>query len=766
VREPERRDGNVGYFVRFGFTALLLVAATLVLVLVVLPQRYVLSAGFRESGLNFPPPMIPFAPRDRIRVAARPAPTAAAPESLADARPGPAEALWSRVQPLLEAERFDAAIPFFEDYLRNHPADDDVRRQLSMTLYADGRSHEAVPVVLDLLTRREDPALRLALARTLRDQGRLEDASAQYEILRLASPDDEGLALEWARAFSWAQRYGEAEQALLVALRSLPASAVLRVELARVRYYSGDLSGPASVLEGMTDAEVAEGDGIQLRADVRAALLEPAAPDAPPATLLERAVTAREDDDFVEARALFARAVIESPNDAEVWLAYANLLEYELNDFPAARDALLEAERIGGADAVLQFRLALLEAWTGRNAAALARLDALLETLHEQEVAPGDDHAPRPPTEADVHALMGDLHRWEGRRIEAGSRYRIALGLDAENERANDGLDGLRIQIGRLIADVERPGFGTLAHGLADSDDFGRLDLGGEWAGVGDEWAWSGMVGQRWLSGQEPGGGPGDLTGTFLEISPARWWRWGTIRTSVRLGAEWMRDDEVDVSVGASFQYRREAGGVLTVDYGHQPAYGLTGTLQSAIARVTQDRLLASWSQTVGDRWTLSGQADVSRLEAKAVSGAEASARIQGALSVSRTMTRSWSLGWSALALRHSSAAPSPGGVRLFWDPALVVATGPMATLAGRLSDEWGASLRASPGLALIDERTPAGFESVPQLSLDARLEYSSPRWHGAVDLFYAQARLEGYRSYGARVTLGTASWLSRAATR
>jgi hypothetical protein len=96
----------------------------------------------------------------------------------------------------------------------------------------------------------------------------------------------------------------------------------------------------------------------------------------------------------------------------------------------------------------------------------------------------------------------------------------------------------------------------------------------------------------------------------------------------------------------------------------------------------------------------------------------------------------------------------------------MVVATGPMAALASRLSDEWDASLRASPGLALIDERTPAGFETVPQLSLDARLEYSGPRWHGAVDLFYAQARLEGYRSYGARVTLGTASWLSRAATR
>ena len=48
------RRGGAGsrYYLGFGFTALLLVSGTLVLVLVVLPKRYVFGSGFRESGLR------------------------------------------------------------------------------------------------------------------------------------------------------------------------------------------------------------------------------------------------------------------------------------------------------------------------------------------------------------------------------------------------------------------------------------------------------------------------------------------------------------------------------------------------------------------------------------------------------------------------------------------------------------------------------------------------------------------------------------------
>ena len=41
---------------------MLLVSGTLVMVLFVLPQRYVLSSGFREGSLVLPSPSTPFEP--------------------------------------------------------------------------------------------------------------------------------------------------------------------------------------------------------------------------------------------------------------------------------------------------------------------------------------------------------------------------------------------------------------------------------------------------------------------------------------------------------------------------------------------------------------------------------------------------------------------------------------------------------------------------------------------------------------------------------
>ena len=66
------RRGGAGsrYYLGFGVTALLLVSCTLVLVLVVLPQRYVFGSGFRESGLSFPDPGVPFVPPDAVQIAA------------------------------------------------------------------------------------------------------------------------------------------------------------------------------------------------------------------------------------------------------------------------------------------------------------------------------------------------------------------------------------------------------------------------------------------------------------------------------------------------------------------------------------------------------------------------------------------------------------------------------------------------------------------------------------------------------------------------
>lgn len=762
--KPDRRGGDAGYFVRFFVTALILVSGTLVLVLVVLPQRYVLDSGFKESALGLPAAAVPFTPVDPVRVAAlRANPTATAGVSV---ERGPAETFWSEVLPLLREGRRAEAVPLFDAYLAAHPDDADVRRELAVTLLAAGDGERAVILLRDVLRSRDDRALRLLLARTLRDLRRLDEASAEYERLWTARPRDEQLALEWARALSWPERYGEAEAVLGRALDASPRSLALRAELARILYYTNRLAAAAELLAPMTDEELGALGAIALRDDIRAALAVPEPPPPPPPppapTLLQRALAAREDDDFEEARALFQAAAASTPDDPEVWLGYANLLEYELSDFEGALRALREVERLGAADEPLRFRMALLEAWTGHGAYAGARLRELLAELGTRTPpVPAVDGAAT-VTRAEIHALLGDLERWEGRRLDAADRYELALESDPGNARALDGLAALRIEVALLVDDVERPRLGSDAYGLADTDDFGRFDLGGAWSGTREGWVWGASMGQRWLSGRAVPGATTELRGAFVEVAPARWWRWGTIRTAVRVGAEWVREGATDVGLGAAAQYRPVGGGVYGLEYARGPAYDLTATLQSAAALVRQDRVVASASRPLG-RWSVAAQADVAVLDAVEIPGARASTRTQAAVSVSRALDDTWSVGWSGLALRYSEAAPAPAGLRLFWDPVSAVSTGPFASARGRLSESWQASARVGGGVSLIDERGSAGYDAVPQLGADVRLEHTGARLRTAVDAFYAQSRLEGYRTYGVRFSVSAASWLNRA---
>ncbi len=761
VTRTDRRGSNVRYFVRFFVTALLLVAATLLLVLVVLPQRYVLSVGFAESGQNFPDPSIPFLPHDPVRVAVRPPPPPSRPppEVTGPVR-GPAEIFWSEVMPLLEQRRYDEALPLFERYLREHD-DDDVRREHARTLAAAGRGAEAVPILEALVDRDPDPELRLTLARILRDLGRADPASVHYRFLLEAEPGRTDLALEWATALAWLEEYDQAEAVLRAALDSAPDSPSLRLELARVYYFTDRLAEALAILEAMSEQELEQAGAEDLLAGVRSALATPPPEIAPgpsgPPPLLQRAVAAREADDFDLARDLFEQAVRDTPEDGELWLAYANLLEYELDDFEGARRALLEVERLNGPDGALQLRIARLEAWTGRNADARSRLLALLDDVREAPAGNAvTDSATAPVSLVEARSLLGDVSRWGGDRVAAARYYGEALDAHPGNSRALEGSRALREEVERAIVDEEAPRVGGHAFGLGDTDGFGRADLAADWVDVEGSWVWRAMAGHRWLSGPDRAAPPSRLRGAFVEVSPARWWRQGTIRTGLRLGAQRVRDGATDLTLGAALGFRGR-GGSVTLEYAHEPAYDLTATLQSAFADVYQDRLRASLNRPLGELWSLSAEADLAVLDASGVTESGRSTRALGAVSVSRSLSRGLSLGWTASALTYSNAAPAAAGLRLYWDPAAALSSGPVFRLAGRLSEGWEGLLRVSPGFAVIDERTASGYEGVPQLSAEARVERVGPWLRSSVDLFYAQSRLEGYRTYGVRVSLGAA---------
>jgi len=445
-RRPARKSDS-RYFLRFAATATLLVAGTLVLVLFVLPRRYVLSSGFREGNLALPNPSIPFEPADPLVIAALPP----LPPSTEVVR-GPSELFWERVLPLLEQERFDEAIPVFASYLANYPGDLDVRREYGITLARGGYGERAIPVLESLLPVQGDRQLRLLLARTLRDIGNAAGAATLYAAILRSTPDDEEIVLEWARAHMGVEEYAQAESVLQSALEVIQGSVPIRIELARIYYYTNRLEDAEAILLSMSDEELASVDALQLREDVVAALTPPPEPEVeppPPPTLLEQAVGAREDGDFTRASELYEAALADDPTDADAWQAYADFLQYVLEDFEGALRALAEVERLyGGGGVELQYRMAQLEVWTDQSEVARTRLQALLVLMEEEDAARragalparADDPDAVIVTQADVMALLGDLDRWDGLRLPAVRSYEAALALDPTHERALEGL--------------------------------------------------------------------------------------------------------------------------------------------------------------------------------------------------------------------------------------------------------------------------------------------------------------------------------------
>jgi thioredoxin-like negative regulator of GroEL len=768
VKHVDRGRRDKKYFARFVASAVILVSSTLVLVLVVLPERYVLSSGFVEAGERFPVARIPFRPVAPVRIGARPA-YYLEPTTGEFVVRGPAELFWERAIPLLERGEYTRVLSVFEAYLAEYPADANVRREYALTLIAAGRRTDAVLVLDALLRRGEDRELRRELARTLRDLERIDDASAHYSRLVAAAPADTALVLEWAQALSWLKRYDEAERVLRSGLASAPRSVVLRGELARVYYYTDRLRDAESMLGGMTATELAAADAVQLLRDVRAALVVPEAPPPyvpPPLSLLERAVAAREADDFEAARTLFAEALREKPDDPAIWLAYANFLEYELNDFEGARTALLEVQRRTAPDRELQFRLSVLEAWTNRRVEAMTRLESLLVVAETVTVRPGSVQADSAAVMvASVRAVMGDLHRWDGDRFGARDLYLEALASDSANRRALDGMNEVRLDVARVIDAVEGPRAATHVFGLGDSEDFGRFDVTGEWIGARGNRVWGVVAGRRRLSGRNLERALDERAGSFIELNPALWWRLGTLRASAHLGVQTVGVGSPDVSYGAGFRWRTVNGATLNAEYRHEPAYQFAPTLQTVMADVVLDRFVVSYDRALGRRWYGSMQADVGRLDPTGLPGASPTTRVQAAATAAFALSSRWSFGWTSQAATFSDPAPVIDSVRLFWDPYKVATGGPFARMQGKLGEQWDASARVNPGFALIDERSPTGvrtrLQRVPQLAAEVGLEYQGRRFRAAIDVFYAQARVDGYQTLGARVSLSGSSWLS-----
>ncbi len=756
------RKNDSRYFLQFAATASLLVAGTLALVLLVLPQRYVLSSGFREGNLALPDPSVPFEPPDPVVIAALP-PLPAPSEVVR----GPAEILWEQVLPLLAREEFERAIPMFAAYLELYPGDLDVRREYAITLLRAGYADRAIPVLESLLPAQNDRELRLLLARTLRDVGNVSGAAALYDALLRATPDDEDLVLEWARAHMSVEEYRRAEDVLASGLGAMPTSSLIRGELARIYFYTDRLEEAEAILLAMSDEEIALAGVGQLRADVIAALTPPADPEVdppPPPTLLEQAVAAREDGDFALASELLEAALKADADDVDVWQALADLRQYELEDFAGALDALREVERLSSGGGIpMQYRMAQLEVWTDQYDDARSRLEALIDRMDEEEGDGDPSAAGVVVRQADVWALLGDLDRWEGLRLPAVRRYEAALALDANHERAREGLAILRAEADRQIVEIEEPRIGGIAETLADTDEFRRLDLGGEWYGISGDWVWGTRSGTRIVQGLAIGGGSSDVQGLFAEFEGARWWRWSTVRTALHFGVQNVRDSELDVSFGASARHVGAGGLGTEVRFDHAPAFSAINTLQAVEADVRQDRLFVAHTRPLNERWSFAASGEATSLSHSGVPGAERNLRLSVGASVGRSVSRSLTLGLAARGLRFTDASPTLGAGALYWDPNSSVSVGPYAQFTRPIGTWWVLNARVNPGVAWIDERSVLGASVVPDMSGSLGIRREGARYLTRVDLFYGQGRFNGYRSLGVNIGFSARGWFGRA---
>ncbi|KPJ92778.1 MAG: hypothetical protein AMS18_06640, partial [Gemmatimonas sp. SG8_17] len=503
------------YWLRFSLTLLSLGGITSAFVLVVLPRRFVLQAGLVESGVTFPAHAPPFRP-PRSGPVVRPAPGATREEITL----GPAQVFWNDAVPLLEAGLYERALPLFEEYLAEYPADWDVLREYAATLARAGRTLEAEAVYNRLLAVADDPTIVRELARSKRDRGDFAAALALYEQLIASHPEDLELQLELARTLLWAQRYRAARRIYRNLVRYNPEDYDLRLELAQVLYWDDDPLAAYLVLRDLPDGAEESHEGMELRLQLDSLLLAAMPPGLSP---LDRARRAAAQQDLVQAEALYRRVLATQPMDPGLWLEWIDFLQYHVEDLAAARRALLQLQALRPLEPDERFRLAQLHAWTGNELEAQRGLEDLVRDQ---------------PQRADAWALLGDLYQWSGSRLAARDAYQRALISARDNAQALAGLDTLYAQTYRAIADYEDRSVGTRLLLFRDSDDFSRIDVTAEAAFLRRATALVVRAGYRRMDGIRLQGQAEADRGPFAALELAHWWRLGTVRASLTAGIE------------------------------------------------------------------------------------------------------------------------------------------------------------------------------------------------------------------------------------
>jgi tetratricopeptide (TPR) repeat protein len=729
-----RREGKrqlLPYWLRFLAVTAALLLATGILVLVVMPQRFVLEAGLRESGVSFPSSRVGFGAPESAPLVQPPPPPPVTPAPVQ----GPAERLWAELGLVFEAERWDVALGLMDAYLRERPADLSVRRERARTLARAGRLSASEAAWDRLATETGSVVDRLELARMLRDRGEYDRAITLYEGLLDDRPDEPALQREYARTLLWAERYPQAIESLQLILARNPSDDEVRLDLARALYWGGRPRDARDVLAGVSTTSPVSGEARALDSELAAVLAPPPEPEPPVLTTVEQARQAAADGDLDAATELYEEALEASPDDRELWREWIDFVQFRLEDEAGARDALLLYSERFELTSKEMVRLAELHAWTGQEAEAIAILEALLD---EQ------------PGHADAWVLLGDLRRWNDDPTGASSAYRNALAVEPMNPGARNGLEELRLRREGLVAQREPAGFGPDTYLFSDSDEFLRFDLAGDadfrW---GDD-ALTLRAGYRRLEGYDLTGLTTSDEGGFGEVAYAHWWREASIRTALELGVEHLGGFGTQPSAAIDVQAPNVGGFTLTGRLETLPAYRLTNTYESVAEPVRADRLFVSLFRPLGDRWNISAALDLGVFDG----AGEANPRYSGWLTLSRSLSPIVSAEIGTSLLGFGEAAPAPSGRRLYWDPKLFWATTAAVSLQSIPDRGWGWRGRFTAGAAYDNERELSEPAWVPQFGVEGGAVLRGERQDLGLTAFYRRGREQDYSSWGLELVM------------
>ncbi|MEJ2239505.1 MAG: tetratricopeptide repeat protein, partial [Gemmatimonadales bacterium] len=574
---PARSQSRIPYWLRFTLVLLCLGGITSAFVLVVLPRRFVLQAGLVESGISFPTHEPPFEPT-QSRPVIEPAPTV--PPDVVE--PGPAERFWNDILPLIAGERYALALPLFQEYLSDYPGDRAAWQEYAVALIRAGRRDEAERVYRSLLANTGDARIRLELARLLRDSGHFEESITIYRELLVAEPDHPDLRHELAQTLSWAGAYHDAIDEYTHLLNETPNDYRYRLELARVLYWD-DLPIKAFTLLADFPLDIPESPQAAALRTFLDSVIHASLPSG--LTTLEQARRALAREDLVRARALYRRALRVDHNNPELWLEWVDFLQYRAGDLQSARAALGQLAQLRSLAWDERYRAAQLDVWTGNEAGARVALKRLVE---------------EDPSSSQAWTLLGDLYFWQGSHIAAADAYERALELSPTNTEAATGLRAVRQQTVALIAAREDPNAGPRFLYFEDSDDFRRFDVTVAATLLRRTTGAVMHVGYRRLDGTRPTGAPGSEQGPFAEVEVVQWWRFGTVRTSLKAGVERLEASGTEPVMEARLDLPNVGGTAITAHYRHGRAFPQTLTYESVEASLLSDQAELSAYRQLG----------------------------------------------------------------------------------------------------------------------------------------------------------------------